>query len=151
MTTPVPVSALPVTATNLRHRPAPRLRQVRIILNKADQLPADRLLSVQGSLIWSLSPLIGSTTPPPIYSGSFVQAPYRDGAPAELFRSQEDAILTDIARSLSSRVENRIGLARRHAVRDDTGGGGGGGAHCDLRWPSRATCTNSCEWEQATV
>ena len=89
---------------------------MRIILNKADQLPADRLLSVQGNLIWSLSPLIGSTTPPPIYSGSFVQAPYREGAPVELFRSQEDAILTDIARSLSSRVENRIGLARRHAV-----------------------------------
>ncbi|XP_037087367.1 uncharacterized protein LOC119107898 isoform X3 [Pollicipes pollicipes] len=94
-----------------------RENQVRIILNKADQLPAEQLLTVQGGLIWSLSPLIGSATPPPIYSGSFISQPYRAGAPAELFRSQEDAILRDIADSMSRRVDNRIALARRHAVR----------------------------------
>ena len=121
----------------------PRLPQVRIILNKADQLPADRLLSVQGSLIWSLSPLIGSTTPPPIYSGSFVQAPYREGAPAELFRSQEDAILTDIARSLSSRVENRIGLARRHAVSAASPGSYGWDWHSGVLYTCIVFCKNS--------
>jgi len=94
-----------------------RENQVRIILNKADQLPAEQLLTVQGGLIWSLSPLIGSTAPPPIYSGSFISQPYRAGAPTALFRAQEDAILRDIADALAKRVENRIGLARRHAVR----------------------------------
>ncbi len=36
------------------------LFQVRIILNKADEITAEELLKIQGSLVWSVSPLMSS-------------------------------------------------------------------------------------------
>merc|ERR1712055_1143256 len=70
-----------------------REAQVRIILNKADTVrPAD-LMRVQGTLFWSLSPMIGSAEPPIIYAGSYWSRPYRNGSPARLFKAQEEACL----------------------------------------------------------
>jgi hypothetical protein len=94
-----------------------REAQVRIILNKADTVrPAD-LMRVQGTLFWSLSPMIGSAEPPIIYAGSYWSRPYRNGSPARLFKAQEEALLMDVRDAIDSRVENRIALTRRHAVR----------------------------------
>ncbi|KAG7170618.1 Sarcalumenin-like 2 [Homarus americanus] len=73
-----------------------REAQTRILLNKADQVPAEELIKVQGSLFWNLSPLLGVSTPP---------------------TAQEEALLSDIALAVNSRVDNRIAIARRHAVR----------------------------------
>ena len=48
------------------------LFQVRIILNKADEITAEELLKIQGSLVWSVSPLMSSAAEPPrLYAGSF--------------------------------------------------------------------------------
>lgn len=93
--------------------------QIRIILNKADQLPPADLLRVQTGLIWSLSPLLGSAVPPPpIFSGSFTSSePSRQPGSEQLFRQQEEALLADIGRGVARRVANRVALARRHAVR----------------------------------
>lgn len=94
-----------------------REAQTRILLNKADQVPSEELIKVQGSLFWNLSPLLGVSSPPTVYAGSFTSQPYRSGAPAKLFQAQEEAMLTDLASAINSRVENRIAIARRHAVR----------------------------------
>lgn len=94
-----------------------REAQVRILLNKADQIPPEDLIKVQGSLFWNLSPLLGVSAPPTVYAGSFTSKPYRPSSPAKLFQAQEEALLHDIAKAVNSRVDNRVAIARRHAVR----------------------------------
>ena len=59
--------------------------QTRILLNKADQVPPEELIKVQGSLFWNLSPLLGVNVPPVVYAGSFASLPYRPGSPVKLF------------------------------------------------------------------
>nr|XP_053652383.1 sarcalumenin-like [Cherax quadricarinatus] len=93
--------------------------QTRILLNKADQVPAEELMKVQGSLFWNLSPLLGVSAPPTVYAGSFSSRPYRTSSPGKLFQAQEEALLSDIALAINSRVDNRIAIARRHAVSVD--------------------------------
>ncbi|RXG70101.1 Sarcalumenin [Armadillidium vulgare] len=94
-----------------------REAQTRILLNKADQVPPEELIRVQGSLFWNLSPLLGVSSPPVVYAGSFASLPYRSSSPIKLFHAQEEALLHDIAKAVNSRVDNRIAIARRHAVR----------------------------------
>ena len=46
--------------------------QVRILLNKADEITAEELLKIQGNLVWNVSPHMSSSLEPPIlYAGSF--------------------------------------------------------------------------------
>ncbi|TRY73635.1 hypothetical protein TCAL_03348 [Tigriopus californicus] len=91
--------------------------QVRIILNKADEITAEELLKIQSSLVWNVSPLMASVEPPIMYAGSFWSRPYKSGAPKKLLRAQENALLSDIREAIDKRVENRIATARRFAVR----------------------------------
>ena len=51
--------------------------QVRIILNKADEITAEELLKIQGNLVWNVSPLMASMEPPTLYAGSFWSRPYK--------------------------------------------------------------------------
>merc|ERR1719322_1168293 len=94
-----------------------RESQVRIILNKADEITAEELLKIQGNLVWNVSPLMSTLEPPRLYAGSFWSHPYKDGAPKELLQNQEQALLKDIKDGIDKRVENRISTARRFAVR----------------------------------
>ncbi|XP_040570301.1 uncharacterized protein [Lepeophtheirus salmonis] len=94
-----------------------RETQVRIILNKADEITADELLKIQGSLVWNVSPLMASMEPPKMYAGSFWSRPYKTGAPKKLLKSQEISLLKDIHQAITKQVENRIATARRFAVR----------------------------------
>merc|ERR1719384_1273672 len=94
-----------------------RETQVRILLNKADEITAEELLKIQGNLVWNVSPLMASVEPPTLYAGSFWSRPYKAGAPKRLLKSQEQALLKDIKDAIDKRVENRISTARRFAVR----------------------------------
>jgi len=94
-----------------------RESQVRIILNKADEITAEELLKIQGNLVWNVSPLMASMEPPTLYAGSFWSRPYKAGAPKRLLKAQEQALLKDIKDAIDKRVENRISTARRFAVR----------------------------------
>jgi len=94
-----------------------RESQVRIILNKADEITAEELLKIQGNLVWNVSPLMASVEPPTLYAGSFWSRPYQAGAPKRLLKAQEQALLKDIRDAIDKRVENRISTARRFAVR----------------------------------
>jgi len=94
-----------------------RESQVRIVLNKADEITAEELLKIQGNLVWNVSPLMASLEPPTLYAGSFWSRPYQVGAPKRLLRSQEESLLKDIREAIDKRVENRIATARRFAVR----------------------------------
>eukprot|EP00095_Tigriopus_kingsejongensis_P011320 maker-scaffold1444_size41037-snap-gene-0.7 protein:Tk11320 transcript:maker-scaffold1444_size41037-snap-gene-0.7-mRNA-1 annotation:"sarcalumenin isoform x2" len=94
-----------------------RESQVRIILNKADEITAEELLKIQSSLVWNVSPLMASLEPPIMYAGSFWSKTYKAGAPKRLLKAQENALLTDIREAIDQRVENRIATARRFAVR----------------------------------
>ena len=93
-----------------------RESQVRIVLNKADEITAEELLKIQGNLVWNVSPLMASVEPPTLYAGSFWSRPYKAGAPKRLLKSQEMALLKDIKDAIDKRVENRIATARRFAV-----------------------------------
>lgn len=97
-----------------------REAQVRIILNKADEITAEELLKIQSSLVWNVSPLMASVEPPIMYAGSFWSRPYKSGAPKKLLRAQENALLSDIKEAIDKRVENRIATARRFAVSFNT-------------------------------
>jgi len=94
-----------------------REQQVRILLNKADEITAEELLKIQGNLVWNVSPLMASAEPPTLYAGSFWSRPYKAGAPKRLLKSQEQSLLKDIRDAIDRRVENRIATARRFAVR----------------------------------
>merc|ERR1711915_426405 len=94
-----------------------RESQVRIVLNKADEITAEELLKIQGNLVWNVSPLMASVEPPTMYAGSFWSRPFKAGAPKRLLKSQEMALLKDIKDAIDRRVENRIATARRFAVR----------------------------------
>ena len=54
-----------------------RESQVRIILNKADEITAEELLKIQSNLVWNVSPLMASMEPPTLYAGSFWSKPYQ--------------------------------------------------------------------------
>jgi len=94
-----------------------RESQVRIVLNKADEITAEELLKIQGNLVWNVSPLMASVEPPTLYAGSFWSKPYQAGAPKRLLKAQEQALIKDIKDAIDKRVENRISTARRFAVR----------------------------------
>jgi len=94
-----------------------RESQVRIILNKADEITAEELLKIQGNLVWNVSPLMSSLEPPTMYAGSFWSRPYKASAPKKLLKAQEMALLNDVKNAIDKRVENRISTARRFAVR----------------------------------
>merc|ERR1711983_397586 len=85
-----------------------RESQVRIVLNKADEITAEELLKIQGNLVWNVSPLMASMEPPTLYAGSFWSKPYKSGAPKRLLKSQEMALLKDIKDAIDKRVEKRI-------------------------------------------
>ena len=115
-----------------------RESQVRIILNKADEITGAELLKIQNNLVWNLSPNLASLEPPRyvnnfvnylkefllnyisflrLYAGSFWSHPYKAQAPKELLQNQEASLLRDIRDAINKRVENRISTARRFAVR----------------------------------
>ena len=116
-----------------------RESQVRIILNKADEITSSELLKIQNNLVWNLSPNLASLEPPRyvkmfvtywkelclnlisfffrLYAGSFWSHPYKAQAPKELLQNQEASLLRDIRDAINKRVENRISTARRFAVR----------------------------------
>ncbi|XP_065201512.1 sarcalumenin [Planococcus citri] len=91
--------------------------QTRILLNKADQVKAEELMRVQGTLVWNISPLMSSIEPPIMYSTSLWSLPYEKGSPAKLLHAQEVAFLKDLRTAIEKRVENKISSARRFAVR----------------------------------
>ena len=52
--------------------------QVRVVLNKAQEVDKDRLLKVYGALMWSISRCLGGKTAvPKVYVGSFWDGPRR--------------------------------------------------------------------------
>lgn len=94
-----------------------RESQVRIILNKADEITVNELLKIQNNLVWNVSPHMASLQPPRLYAGSFWSHPYKVGAPKELLQNQEASLLRDIRDAINKRIQNRISTARRFAVR----------------------------------
>jgi hypothetical protein len=94
-----------------------RESQVRIVLNKADEITPEELLKIQGNLVWNVSPLMASIEPPTLYAGSFWSKPYKAGSAKRLLKAQEQSLLKDIREAIDKRVENRIATARRFAVR----------------------------------
>ena len=72
-----------------------RESQVRIILNKADEITAEELLKIQGNLVWNVSPLMASMEPPTLYAGSFWSRPYKVKAVFDLKLILKSEIFAD--------------------------------------------------------
>ncbi|CAL8355920.1 unnamed protein product [Boreogadus saida] len=73
-----------------------RESQIRIILNKADNLARQDLMRVYGALFWSMAPLINVTEPPRVYVSSFWPQDYAPDTSKELFMKEEISLLEDL-------------------------------------------------------
>ncbi|KAJ8398762.1 hypothetical protein AAFF_G00419590 [Aldrovandia affinis] len=80
-----------------------RESQIRIILNKADNLATQDLMRVYGALFWSLAPLINVTEP--------------HASTRELFKREEISLLEDLNQVIENRLENKIAFIRQHGIR----------------------------------
>ncbi|XP_074237759.1 sarcalumenin isoform X2 [Saimiri boliviensis] len=94
-----------------------RESQIRIILNKADNLATQMLMRVYGALFWSLAPLINVTEPPRVYVSSFWPQAYKPDTHRELFLQEEISLLEDLNQVIENRLENKIAFIRQHAIR----------------------------------
>ncbi|XP_062957260.1 sarcalumenin isoform X2 [Cynocephalus volans] len=94
-----------------------RESQIRIILNKADNLATQMLMRVYGALFWSLAPLINVTEPPRVYVSSFWPYDYRPDTHRDLFLKEEISLLEDLNQVIENRLENKIAFIRQHAIR----------------------------------
>ncbi|XP_044513993.1 sarcalumenin [Gracilinanus agilis] len=94
-----------------------RESQIRIILNKADNLATQMLMRVYGALFWSLAPLINVTEPPRVYVSSFWPQDYKPDTHRELFLKEEISLLEDLNQVIENRMENKIAFIRQHAIR----------------------------------
>ncbi|XP_073916394.1 sarcalumenin isoform X2 [Castor canadensis] len=94
-----------------------RESQIRIILNKADNLATQMLMRVYGALFWSLAPLINVTEPPRVYVSSFWPQDYKPDTHWELFLKEEISLLEDLNQVIENRLENKIAFIRQHAIR----------------------------------
>ncbi|XP_016066831.1 PREDICTED: sarcalumenin isoform X1 [Miniopterus natalensis] len=94
-----------------------RESQIRIILNKADNLATQMLMRVYGALFWSLAPLINVTEPPRVYVSSFWPQDYKPETHRDLFLKEEISLLEDLNQVIENRLENKIAFIRQHAIR----------------------------------
>ncbi|XP_049493377.1 sarcalumenin isoform X1 [Panthera uncia] len=94
-----------------------RESQIRIILNKADNLATQMLMRVYGALFWSLAPLINVTEPPRVYVSSFWPQDYKPDTHRDLFLKEEISLLEDLNQVIENRLENKIAFIRQHAIR----------------------------------
>ncbi|XP_067859684.1 sarcalumenin isoform X2 [Heptranchias perlo] len=94
-----------------------RESQIRIILNKADNVATQELMRVYGALFWSLAPLINVTEPPRVYVSSFWPYEYNPDTNQNLFLKEEVSLLEDLNQVIENRLENKIAFIRQHAIR----------------------------------
>ncbi|KAG7266951.1 hypothetical protein CRUP_019869 [Coryphaenoides rupestris] len=94
-----------------------RESQIRIILNKADNLAQQDLMRVYGALFWSMAPLINVTEPPRVYVSSFWPQDYAPDTSRELFMKEEISLLEDLNEVIENQLENKIAFIRQHAIR----------------------------------
>merc|ERR1719357_730004 len=94
-----------------------RESQIRIILNKADNLATQDLMRVYGALFWSMAPLINVTEPPRVYVSSFWPQDYAADTSRELFMKEEISLLEDLNQVIENQMENKIAFIRQHGIR----------------------------------
>ncbi|XP_075254146.1 uncharacterized protein LOC142345735 isoform X3 [Convolutriloba macropyga] len=92
--------------------------QLRLFLNKADSIPMQELMRVYGTLFWNLAPLMNTTEPPRVYTGScWWKELQAKGINAELFLSEEQNLLSDMNDIIENQLHNKIAMLRQHAIR----------------------------------
>uniref|UniRef100_A0A3P8VW30 Sarcalumenin n=1 Tax=Cynoglossus semilaevis TaxID=244447 RepID=A0A3P8VW30_CYNSE len=94
-----------------------RESQIRLILNKADNLSKQDLMRVYGALFWSMAPLVNVTEPPRVYVSSFWPQDYAAGTSRELFMREEVSLLDDLNQMIENQMENKIAFIRQHGIR----------------------------------
>ena len=88
--------------------------QVRVILNKADEVEPQKLMRVYGALMWSLGSIVASPEVPRVYIGSFWDAPFREGGMRGLMEAEEADLVHELASLPEDNVMNKINeIARR--------------------------------------
>ncbi|KAJ8367101.1 hypothetical protein AAFF_G00331050 [Aldrovandia affinis] len=94
-----------------------RESQIRIILNKADNIATQELMRVYGALFWNMAPLINVTEPPRVYVSSFWPYEYAPDTTRELFVKEETSLMEDLNQVIENRLENKIAFIRQHGIR----------------------------------
>jgi len=97
--------------------------KIRVVLNKADAVDAQQLMRVHGALMWSLGKVIRTPEVLRVYVGSFWDEPVRHQEFAELFRKEEEDLISDLESLKQSAVVRKINevvkrarAARVHAL-----------------------------------
>lgn len=82
--------------------------KIRVVLNKADSVDAQQLMRVHGALMWALGKVIRTPEVLRVYVGSFWEEPIRHTEFAELFRKEEEDLVTDLQSLKQSAVIRKI-------------------------------------------
>ncbi|KAL3917129.1 MAG: hypothetical protein SGPRY_006530 [Prymnesium sp.] len=84
--------------------PECRASQVRVVLNKADNVESQKLMRVYGALMWALGSIMCSPEVPRVYIGSFIDEPWVFGGLSTLMDAEE----MDLVRELDSLPEDNV-------------------------------------------
>ncbi|TQD98750.1 hypothetical protein C1H46_015659 [Malus baccata] len=86
--------------------------QIRVVLNKADQVDTQQLMRVYGALMWSLGKVLNTPEVVRVYIGSFNDKPVNEGVVGpigkELFEKEQDDLLSDLVDIPKKACDRRI-------------------------------------------
>ena len=99
---------------------APSSAQVRVVLNKADAVPAQNLMRVYGALMWMLGGVVASPEVPRVYIGSFWDKPFINAEMAELMEMEEGDLIEDLATLPQNNVMSKINEVCRRCRQVET-------------------------------
>ena len=94
--------------------------QVRVVLNKADAVPAQNLMRVYGALMWMLGGVVASPEVPRVYIGSFWDKPFINAEMAELMEMEEGDLIEDLATLPQNNVMSKINEVCRRCRQVET-------------------------------
>jgi len=93
---------------------------VRVVLNKADAVPAQNLMRVYGALMWMLGGVVASPEVPRVYIGSFWDKPFINAEMAELMEMEEGDLIEDLATLPQNNVMSKINEVCRRCRQVET-------------------------------
>ena len=93
---------------------------MRVVLNKADAVPAQNLMRVYGALMWMLGGVVASPEVPRVYIGSFWDKPFINAEMAELMEMEEGDLIEDLATLPQNNVMSKINEVCRRCRQVET-------------------------------
>eukprot|EP00966_Prymnesium_polylepis_P306715 7087446-Prymnesium_polylepis.1 len=101
----------------IRDRPVIASLQVRVVLNKADNVESQKLMRVYGALMWSLGGIVCSPEVPRVFVGSFIDEPWVFDGLSSLMDAEENDLVKELDSLPEDNVMRKINeIARRASL-----------------------------------